>query len=168
MSLQSLKLIIVFAISDAGTYLVVWKEDDNGCLQPMILWIAFRLAIIFGKDLVHAGGLGAAKSLDEFLSTPSLGCPRVHLYLVKNCKDIPDNFICYGHPNHEHDSYNMHIKSPSPEDAVSVCKQMYNFALIEVEKKKKKRTKTRSGTVGEYVGPANMDAKKGRYVGSLK
>ena len=33
---------MIFAISDAGTYLVVWKEDDNGCLQPMILWIDFR------------------------------------------------------------------------------------------------------------------------------
>ena len=58
---------MIFAISEAGTFLVIWKKDDNGDLQPMILWIAFHLAIIFDKDLVYAGGLGAAKSLHEFL-----------------------------------------------------------------------------------------------------
>ena len=56
--------------------------------------------------MIHAGGLGLSQSLTSVVADQNLGCPRPHLYFVRNKDRIPDDFISHGDPHNTGHSYN--------------------------------------------------------------
>ena len=160
---------IIFPITPAGTFLTCWIKEENGNLTPIILWISFPLVFIFNKDLVHGGGLGPAESIDDYLKNIGLGCPRVHMYLVRDHKNIPDDFVCHGHPDHDGDSYNKYYKTPNPTDALQICQQRYQEIIQEVEEDEKKPSSNkRSGPASDFVQPQAIKTKCFYHFGDTK
>ena len=98
--------------------------------------------------MIHAGGLGLSESLVSVMDDPTLGCPRLHLYLVQNKDGIPKDFICYGDPNNIGRSYNKSLYTPHPSDALRICK----ILIAQNEYRQQKKSKMKSKPRGLFSG----------------
>ena len=143
------QLTFIVGITENGTFLIMWRTTD---LRPVIVWIPHGFGLLFEKEMMHAGGLSLSDSLESTLGNPLLGCPRLHLYLVRNKDGIPDDFICYGDPNNVGHSYNKTLKSPHPTQALHICNTLLAQDKFQKTMQKVLHSKKRRGPRGHFPG----------------
>ena len=139
------ELTIIMGLTCNITFLIVWRPGDP---TPIIIWIPYGFGLLFQKEMIHAGGLGLSESLVSVMDDPTLGCPRLHLYLVRNKDGIPKDFICYGDPNNIGRSYNKSLYTPHPSDALRICK----ILIAQNEYRQQKKSKMKSKPRGLFPG----------------
>ena len=150
---------IIMPLSKKGTFLVLWIENRmTKELVPVIVWIAYGLAFKFGKKMLHAGGLGAASSLEEFTRQPYRGFPRLHIYVVAKASYLPTNYICYGDPENDGLSYNNRLRSPHTVDILRICNEIWE----ELSEEKKRRENFSIPSI-----PVLMKKIKGNFEGGV-
>jgi len=171
----------IFAISSMGAYLLCWPKHQP--TDPIILFIPYGYGLLFGPELIHAGGLGFGDETEKVLEDPMIGCPRAHLYVVSDIKDLPLNFICYAKPGKEMKTYNSEYSSVSGSACMKTMNEMKEVRVaaanladishkkIDITSKerlpkpaKKLKSKARSGMMGDFSMPQeNIDFKHQRY-----
>ena len=125
----------IFGISEKGTYLMVWRKDEPN--DPILLYIPYGYGILFGKALIHAGGLRFSTEFDAVFQNPIMGCPRVHMYLVKDNYMIPANFICYANDKNNHEPYGETFMTASSAICIACCTEAPEKRTSKKEKKRK-------------------------------
>lgn len=137
-AVKGIKVTLIVSVSEKGTFLIGWRKENPG--EPIIFWIPFGVGIIFGKEMIHAGGLGLVEEGNDVSQDYLLCCPRLHVYMSCELNSIPNDHICYGDPENDGVSYNERYLCPNIDDALKCCKMLASKdeakCILSKEKKK--------------------------------